>query len=96
MKIVMISCNEAIDDEVSRVLTECGLENYTKFPGVFGRGRTSGTHLGTDVWPGRNNIYLVAAEEEKIQRLLGYIRELRKKLGEEGVKGFVWALEEVT
>ena len=32
MKMVMISCNEAIDDEVSEVLTECGLENYTKFP----------------------------------------------------------------
>ncbi len=96
IKMVMVTYNEAIDAEVMEVLANCGLQNYTKVMGTFGRGSTSGTHLGNDIWPGRNNILYIACEEKQAQHLLSCIKELRKKLGKEGIKAFVLPLEEIT
>lgn len=96
MKMVMIAYNEAIDAEVMEVLANCGLENYTKIMATFGKGTTSGTHLGNDIWPGRNNILYIACAEKEAEQLLLLVKELRKKLGREGVKAFVLPVEEVT
>jgi hypothetical protein len=96
LKMVIISYNEAIDAEVMEVLTGCVVNNYTKIPGVYGKGATSGTHLGNDIWPGRNNLLLIACDERQAQQLLSCTRELRKKLGSEGVKAFVVPLEGMT
>lgn len=96
IKMVMIAYNEAIDAEVMEVLENCGLKNYTKITAVYGRGTTSGTHLGNDIWPGRNNILYVACEEKQAKQILSCVRELRKKLGYEGIKAFVLPVEEVT
>ncbi len=94
IKMVMIVYNEAIDDEVMEALVDCSLKNYTKINGVFGRGATSGAHLGDDIWPGRNNILYAACPEAQAKQLLSSIKELRKKLDKEGLKAFVWNLEE--
>ncbi len=96
MKMVMISYNEAIDMEVMEVLTHCAVKNYTKINGTYGKGDTSGTHLGNDIWPGRNNILYVACKDEQAKQLMSCVRELRKTLGKEGVKAFVLPLEELT
>lgn len=96
MKIVMIAYNEAIDAEVMEILENCTMKNYTKIIGVYGKGTASGTHLGNDIWPGRNNILYVACKEDDARQILSYVNNLRKKLGKEGVKAFVWVLEEVT
>jgi nitrogen regulatory protein PII len=96
MKMVMISYNEAIDSEAMVALETCGLKNYTKINAAFGKGATSGTHLGNDIWSGRNNILYVACEEEQAQQIISSVKELRKKLGAEGIKAFVWAIEAVT
>ena len=95
-KMVMIAYNEAIDAEVMEALENCGLKNYTKSTAVFGRGSTSGTHLGNDIWPGRNNILYVAGEEKQVGKIISCIKELRKKLGHEGIKAFILPVEEVT
>jgi hypothetical protein len=96
IKMVMITYNEAIDDEVMEILGSCGLKNYTKIKGVFGKGETSGTHLGDDIWPGRNNILYAACQDNETRQLILRVKELRKKLGKEGVKAFAWSLDEVT
>ena len=96
MKMVMVIYNEAMDSEVMEVLQHCVLNNYTKIPGVFGKGTSSGTHMGDDVWPGKNNILLVSCDDKAKDRLLSCTGELRKKLGKEGIKAFVMPLEEVT
>ncbi len=96
MKMVMVTYNEAIDAEVMEVMARCGIMNYTKVMGVFGRGSTSGTHLGDDIWPGRNNILYVACPETEAVSLMGCIAGLRKTLGHEGIKAFCWPLSEVT
>lgn len=96
MKMVMIVYNEAIDEEVLLAIRQCGLANYTKASAIFGKGETSGAHLGDDIWPGRNNILYVACEESRVKQLLIAVRELRKTLGKEGVKAFSWDLEDIT
>jgi len=96
MKMMMIAYNEAIETEVLEVLEKCGLENYTKMNNVFGKGNTSGTHLGNDIWPGKNSILFVACEDSQAKQTLRCVRELRTSLGKEGIKAFVMPLEEIT
>jgi nitrogen regulatory protein PII len=96
MKLVMITYNEAIDQEVMEILENCAVKNYTKATGVFGKGTTSGTHMGDDIWPGRNNILYVACEEDRAWQILDCVKELRKSLGREGVKAFILGVEEIT
>ena len=93
-KMVMVVYNEAIDMEVMDVLSNCSVKNYTKVTAVYGQGTTSGTHLGNDIWPGRNNILYVACEEKQAKQMLACAKELKKKLGQEGIKAFVLPLEE--
>ena len=96
MKMVMISYNEALDDEVMEVLSGCALKNYTKLTKAFGKGATSGTHLGSDIWPGLNNILYVACKDDEARQLVSCVKNLRKSIGKEGVKAFMWELEEIT
>jgi hypothetical protein len=95
MKMVMITYNEAIDLEAMEALKGCGIQNYTKVNAVYGKGEASGTHLGTDVWPGRNNILYAACDDAQAIKLISCIKQLRSKLAKEGIKAFVWALDAV-
>lgn len=96
MKMIMVSYNSAIDSEVIEIVKKCDIENYTKWTEVHGRGKASGSHFGSEIWPEENSVLLIGDEEEKIKRLLTSIRELREKLGKAGVKAFTWPLEEIT
>ncbi len=96
MKMAIVAYNEAIEDEVMEIFHGCALTGYTKMDGVFGKGVASGTHLGTDIWPGRNSMLLVVGEDASVKQLLSRVRELRKSLGREGVKAFVVPVEEMT
>ncbi|MFY9402581.1 MAG: PG0541 family transporter-associated protein [Candidatus Omnitrophota bacterium] len=93
---LMVVYNEVLDDEVMEILDEVRIKGYTKVPEVFGRGEASGTHLGTDIWPGLNNILYIACQDNQLKELLIKIRQLRGKSGHEGIKAFVLPLEEVT
>ena len=77
-------------------LARCALKNYTKITDTYGSGLTSGTHLGNDIWPGKNSILYVACEDKEAKQLLNCIRELRKTLGKEGIKAFLLSLEDMT
>lgn len=95
-KMVMVVYNEALDSEVMEILEGCKMKNYTKFTGVFGKGTASSTHLGTDIWPGKNNVLYVACDEKQGEQMLSCVRELRKKIGHEGIKAFILPIEELT
>lgn len=96
MKMVMIVYNEALDQEIMDMLKDCRIVSYSKIVGTFGCGKTSGSHLGTDIWPGLNNILYVACENQEAQAVISQVKGLRKTLGHEGVKVFVLPIEEVT
>ena len=95
MKMVFIMYNIAINDEVMEILKDVGIEYYTRWEMVSGRGQTSGSHLGTHVWPPVNSVLAIAVEDDKKDKLIEKIKEARKKLGKEGIKAFVLPLEEI-
>ena len=92
----MLMYNEALDNEAMDILESCSLKNYTKVTGVFGCGSSSGTHLGTDIWPGRNNILYVACEEAAGKKIIVLVKQMRKSLGAEGMKAFLMPIEDLT
>jgi len=96
VKLVIICYNVAIHEEVLEVLEGLEIKSYTRFKEAQGVGRLSGPHLGTHIWPAINSVLIVALEEDKKDKLIEKIRDLRKQLGKEGVKAFVLPLEEIT
>lgn len=92
-KMVMIIYNEAIDNEVMEIFDSCPVKNYTLVTAAFGKGTTSGTHRGDDIWPGRNNILYIACDEDQAQEMLLFVKELKKILGQEGIKAFVLPID---
>ena len=96
LKMVMIVYYEAMDDEVMEVVEHCGVPCHTKLEGALGKGKLSGTRLGNDVWPGKNNIIYIACEDEVAGKIINCVAELREKRGKEGIKAFIWSLENMT
>jgi nitrogen regulatory protein PII len=96
MKMVMISYNAALDEDMTEVLEKLEVTGYTKWINVLGRGRTSGEHLGSHVWPGKNCVVSLAVDERKKKEIIEEVKALRKTLGREGIKAFVMPLEEIT
>jgi hypothetical protein len=96
MKAVLIVHNAAIDEEVNEALASVGIECYTKFPNTLGKGELSEPHLNTDVWPAINCGTLVVTDQTKAKELMDNVRQMRKKLGKEGLKAFMWEIDDVT
>ena len=96
MRMVIVMYNEAIDNEVMEMLSSVPVANYSKILGTHGKGTSSGTHLGDDIWPGRNNILYAACDEAQSKKLLSAVKGLRQQLAHEGIKAFVLPVEEAT
>ena len=96
MKAVLIIHNAAIDEEVNEVLVSVGIEYYTKFPNILGKGQLSEPHLNTDVWPAINCGTLAVTDQAKAKELMEKVKQMRPKLGTEGLKAFVWEIEDAT
>ena len=96
VKMVFIMYNIAINDEVMQILKDVGIEGYTRWERTTGCGQTSGSHLGTHVWPPVNSVLAIAVEDDKKSKLIDQIKKVRKELGKEGIKAFVLPVEEMT
>ncbi len=96
MKAVLIVHNAVIDTEVNEMLRSIGIECYTKFPNALGKGKLSEPHLDTEVWPGANCGTLVVVDDDRARAAMDAVRRLRQTLGAEGIKAFLWQMEEIT
>jgi nitrogen regulatory protein PII len=96
MKMVFITYNVAIHDEVMEMLQRHGVETYTRWEHVTGVGKSSGPHLDTHVWPARNSAIATATTDEKAGALLEAVREMRQSMSGEGIKAFLIPVEEAT
>jgi len=96
MKAVLVVHNVAIDRDVNEALESVGINCYTKFTNTLGKGELSEPHLSTDVWPGTNVGTFVVTDQSKAKQLMENIRRMRKKLGSEGIKAFMWEIDDVT
>jgi nitrogen regulatory protein PII len=96
MKAVLIVHNVAIDGEIKEALEGLGVHCFTKFTDTLGKGQISEPHLNSDVWPGTNWGTLVVVEDAQAKQVMSRIRQLRQTLGKEGVKAFMWTIEDAT
>jgi len=94
MKLVIIAYNEALDEEVIEALSASGLESFTRWKQVEGKGTKSGYHLGNHIWPGYVNVLMVGTNDENAARLVEELKKLKSQFSHEGVKAFVLPVEE--
>ena len=92
----MIAYNEAVDEDVMEMLRDNVQAEYTKWTKVLGWGQHSEPHLLTHGWPKGNNVLVICVEDKKAGAIMNGVRELRKTLGNEGVKAFCMPLDDVT
>lgn len=96
MKLILIAYNEAIDEEVMELLDTAEVAGYTKWIQVLGKGRASGPHLLSHVWPKGNNVLVTVVDDALAVELLDAVRNLRQTAGAEGLKAFQLDVEEQT
>jgi len=96
MKAVLIVHNAAVDGEVMELLQLVGVDCYTKFTQTLGSGKLSEPHLDSPVWPGKNYATFVVTESARAEELMEKVRHKREELGSEGLKAFVWHIEDIT
>jgi len=95
MKLIFLVYDVVIENEVMEELKKAEVKAYTKLPSVHGAGTHSVPHLDSHVWPGINQGLFIAIEEEKKDRVLNRMKELKSIYKKEGLKIFILPLEEV-
>lgn len=94
MKAVFISYNHSITEKVQEILNKLSIRGYTQWIDVKGRGSVKGDpHEGTHTWPELNNAHLTMVDDDKIPLLLKRLQALNKKAEEQGLRAFVWNIE---
>jgi hypothetical protein len=94
MKMCFVVYCDAADEFVIDAFKKAGIREYTKLEEAHGEGTETVPKLGTHVWPGKNNVLMVALEKENVGRLRAVIGELKKEHPRAGVRGFIMPLEE--
>ncbi len=94
MKLLMAVYNVAMDKDVMDALEAIGVHCFTKWPRVLGRGRKTGPRMDTHVWPGANTVTMFVMEDDMAKKAMKVIKDLREKMGHEGVKAFLLNVED--
>ena len=68
--------DSGIDESVMAAIESMGLDGWTKLDGAHGFGGT-GHKLDTPVWPGTNNILLIALPQEQAMTVAERLRALQ-------------------
>lgn len=95
MKAVMIMYNQALSDVVMSILDREALRGFTQWENVLGRGTKTGEpHYGNHTWPAKNSSILTVCEDKQVPGLLDRLRKLNDQAEEQGLRAFVWTIED--
>ena len=94
MKMIMITYNHAIDDEVIEMIKKVNVSGYTKIEGATGEG-SGEPHLGTNTWPSTNNVIFTAVTEKQMKDIKTAGREIKEKFPKEGMSFFALGMTEM-
>ena len=76
MKVVFLVCNEVYSPRVMDLLSKIGIDYYTCWENVKGKGHGTEPHLGTRSFPGMNVVLIIAFQEEgTLEKLIQEITE---------------------
>ena len=91
MKAIMIIYNQANTEKVEYMLDKLGINGYTLWENVQGRGTNTGTpHLGTHAWPEINKSLLTIVDDEIVDKVLDTVKKIDAINEEVGIRAFVW------
>lgn len=96
MKAVMITLDQAHYDEIVAELSSLNIRGFTSWKEVHGRGSKNGEpHYGSHAWPAMNNAILTIVEDDRVKRLLNYLKELDEESPNLGLRAFAWNIEDM-
>ena len=91
MKAIMIIYNQANTEKVEYMLDKLGINGYSLWENVQGRGTKTGVpHLGTHAWPEINKSVLTVVEDEIVDKVLETVKKIDAINEEVGIRAFVW------
>lgn len=79
MKFAFVVYRDVLDDRISNILNEIGIDYYTEWEEVKGKGHQTEAHLGTRPFPGYNCVRMIAFEDEdKLRKLIENLENYNK------------------
>ncbi len=76
MKIVYVVCTEVYEDRVMTILQHSGIDYFTCWEHVKGKGHGTDPHLGTRSFPGTNAVLMIAFQEEQsLEKLIAAVND---------------------
>lgn len=95
MKAVFISYNQALAERVSFILEQLQIKGFTQWPIVNGAGTFGGEpRMGTHTWPEINSATMTIVDDELVPLILKYVQKLDEVNKENGIRAFVWNIEQ--
>lgn len=94
-KCITIYGNISIAEEILEAITKCGIENYTQFPRIVGKGPATGPRLDSHVWPGANTGFQIITDEIHANKLMDELQKMRdSEMGHQsGLFAFMTSVE---
>ena len=81
MKIAFLVCNEVYYPRVLSLLAELGIDYYTRWDKVTGKGHGTEPHLGTRSFPGYNSVSMIAfRDQDTLEHLVERILDTNKEI----------------
>jgi len=79
MKMAFIVYRDTIEDRISAILQHAGVDFYTEWENVKGKGHMTMPHLGSRTYPGSNNVRMIAFEDEcQLDEVAVLLKEMNK------------------
>ena len=95
MRLLLIFVDADHAEDVERILDNHGVQGYSQFPHVLGKGET-GRKLGTRAFPGSSTLYFVAIDDDDCETLCAQFKALQAQTGpEEGLRAYTLETMEV-
>jgi len=93
MRMMLVVYHKAADEYVVDAFKQAGIKAYTKMIECHGEGTETEPKLGTHIWPGKNNILILALQDDEVPLVTDIIRQLKREHPRAGVKGFCLPME---
>jgi nitrogen regulatory protein PII len=91
MKAIMIIYNQAHTEKIEYMLDKLGINGYSLWENVQGRGTATGVpHLGTHAWPEINKSVLTVVEDNLVDNILDKVKKIDAINTDVGIRAFVW------
>ncbi len=94
-KAVFIAFSQAHQPKIEKALKSLNLKGYTAWRDIQGQGTNGGEpHLGSHAWPRLNDAMLLVTPSDKVKLLLDSLRAINDESPQQGLRAFVWSIEE--